>query len=241
MFTCKHAYIDGLLRCFTLARTVQLASTGNSTQRAELSSSAVAYPALDWYTKSPIMSAENDSLESLKALKKVFDVRGCKAAPGCPSRLCCLSLQLHAGLMPIVRWRHTEQSEQCRHVSSSMHAHACSACIGTQRCHTPAALTHSHASCTLQEADEDGSGELDIDEFCTKLGPHLGVNLKRQQVAQLFLKIDADAGGTVDWWVLLQQQGLSRVGLSAVGTARIEVTLQESCRHCARSSGGFFG
>jgi hypothetical protein len=51
----------------------------------------------------------------------------------------------------------------------------------------------------LQAADEDGSGELDIDEFCAKLGPHLGVNLKRQQVAQLFMKIDADAGGTVDW------------------------------------------
>jgi hypothetical protein len=31
-------------------------------------------------------------------------------------------------------------------------------------------------------ADEDGSGELDIDEFCSKLGPHLGANLTRQQV-----------------------------------------------------------
>lgn len=50
-----------------------------------------------------------------------------------------------------------------------------------------------------QAADEDGSGELDIDEFCAKLGPHLGVNLKPQEVAQLFMKIDADAGGTVDW------------------------------------------
>lgn len=50
-----------------------------------------------------------------------------------------------------------------------------------------------------QEADEDGSGELDIDEFCAKLGPHLGNNLTRQQVSQLFMKIDADAGGTVDW------------------------------------------
>ena len=51
----------------------------------------------------------------------------------------------------------------------------------------------------MQEADEDGSGELDIDEFCAKLGPHLGYNLTRQQVSQLFMKIDADAGGTVDW------------------------------------------
>eukprot|EP00798_Chlamydomonas_sp_ICE-L_P024012 gene24012-9585_t len=51
----------------------------------------------------------------------------------------------------------------------------------------------------FDEADDDGSGELDIDEFCEKLGPHLGGNLTRQQISQLFLKIDADAGGTVDW------------------------------------------
>lgn len=34
----------------------------------------------------------------------------------------------------------------------------------------------------FEEADEDGSGELDIDEFCQKLGPWLGANLTRQQV-----------------------------------------------------------
>lgn len=51
----------------------------------------------------------------------------------------------------------------------------------------------------MQEADEDGSGELDIDEFCEKLGPHLGNNLTITQIRQLFMKIDADAGGTVDW------------------------------------------
>jgi hypothetical protein len=74
-------------------------------------------------------------------------------------------------------------------------------------CSCPAGLTaqlrlttaHLNHLIAPQAADEDGSGELDIDEFCAKLGPHLGVNLKPQQVAQLFMKIDADAGGTVDW------------------------------------------
>jgi uncharacterized metal-binding protein len=67
----------------------------------------------------------------------------------------------------------------------------------------------------LQAADEDGSGELDIDEFCAKLGPHLGVNLKRQQVAQLFMKIDADAGGTVDWCAPQLCSNIALVGCSS--------------------------
>lgn len=56
----------------------------------------------------------------------------------------------------------------------------------------------------FEEADEDGSGELDIDEFVEKLGPYLagatGVQLETMEdIRQLFMKIDADAGGTVDW------------------------------------------
>eukprot|EP00775_Hariotina_reticulata_P009116 gene9116-9285_t len=67
----------------------------------------------------------------------------------------------------------------------------------------------------FEAADEDGSGELDIDEFCAKLGPHLGVNLRRQQVAQLFMKIDADAGGTVDWDEFTNYMFLEKVQASA--------------------------
>lgn len=53
-----------------------------------------------------------------------------------------------------------------------------------------------------QDADEDGSGELDIDEFVEKIGPHLsGGHLRKTQIRQLFMKIDVDAGGTVDWYI----------------------------------------
>lgn len=57
----------------------------------------------------------------------------------------------------------------------------------------------THSLRTLQEADEDGTGELDINDFVEKLGPHLGKDLTKAQITQLFMKIDADAGGTVDW------------------------------------------
>ncbi len=52
----------------------------------------------------------------------------------------------------------------------------------------------------LQEADEDGHGQLSLEQFKSRLGPYL---LRPGQsdatLTQLFLKIDADAGGTVDW------------------------------------------
>ena len=67
----------------------------------------------------------------------------------------------------------------------------------------------------MQEADEDGSGELDPDEFYEKLGPYLGQNLKHSQVAQLFMRIDADCGGTIDWEV-----GAGRAGHVLVQNSR---------------------
>jgi hypothetical protein len=38
----------------------------------------------------------------------------------------------------------------------------------------------------MQEADADGSGELDPNEFYEKLGPFLGPNLTRTQVSNPF-------------------------------------------------------
>jgi hypothetical protein len=56
-------------------------------------------------------------------------------------------------------------------------------------------------TCVLQEADEDGSGELDPDEFFEKLGPYLGQGMSQTDCARLFMRIDADCGGTIDWQV----------------------------------------
>lgn len=51
----------------------------------------------------------------------------------------------------------------------------------------------------MQLADAQGTGQLSIDDFCSKLGPVLGANVSRAELTQLFMKIDADCGGTVDW------------------------------------------
>lgn len=55
--------------------------------------------------------------------------------------------------------------------------------------HPPPPPHQAHPA--LQEADETGRGRLDIDTFCSKLAPHLGVDLTGEQAAQLFMKIDA--------------------------------------------------
>jgi hypothetical protein len=106
--------------------------------------------------------------------------------------------------------RSTWSSSRCSRASLRC---AC-VCVWQQQ-HTQAARLSAHAQHTsnLQAADEDGSGELDIDEFCSQLGPHLGFNLRPQQVAQLFMKIDADAGGTVDWCVCAWVGVYMRVGV----------------------------
>ena len=55
--------------------------------------------------------------------------------------------------------------------------------------------------CTVfsQTADEEGTGELDIEAFKAKMAPHLGQGTSDTELMQLFMKIDADCGGTVDW------------------------------------------
>ncbi|KAL4440619.1 hypothetical protein ABPG75_003620 [Micractinium tetrahymenae] len=67
----------------------------------------------------------------------------------------------------------------------------------------------------FEEADEDGSGELDPDEFYEQLGPYLGQGLSPAAVSQLFMRIDADCGGTIDWQEFINYFFLQRADSSA--------------------------
>ena len=46
-------------------------------------------------------------------------------------------------------------------------------------------------------ADDDGSGELNLREFIAAFGKVLGKGLNYKQLNQLFMRIDADSGGSV--------------------------------------------
>ena len=52
---------------------------------------------------------------------------------------------------------------------------------------------------SLQESPNEFNLELTIEEFREKIGPHLGAGTTLTDIDQLFMKIDADCGGTVDW------------------------------------------
>ena len=52
---------------------------------------------------------------------------------------------------------------------------------------------------SLQESPNEFNLELTIEEFREKIGPHLGPGTTLTDMDQLFMKIDADCGGTVDW------------------------------------------
>ena len=63
-------------------------------------------------------------------------------------------------------------------------------------------------------ADSDGGGALELDEFVQYFGDIIGKDLSKKQLLQLFMKIDADSNGSVEWpefmnYMLLENQTLS--------------------------------
>ena len=51
----------------------------------------------------------------------------------------------------------------------------------------------------FDEADEDGGGSLDLEEFREAFGTILGEGLTMDQMTMMFMKIDANSDGSVDW------------------------------------------
>ena len=50
-------------------------------------------------------------------------------------------------------------------------------------------------------ADDSGDGELDLNEFIRAFGRVLGKGLNYKQLNQLFMRIDADSGGSVGKYI----------------------------------------
>lgn len=51
----------------------------------------------------------------------------------------------------------------------------------------------------FEQADKDQGNTLDIDEFTEAFGGVLGKGMNEKQLKQLFMKIDADSNGGVEW------------------------------------------
>lgn len=67
----------------------------------------------------------------------------------------------------------------------------------------------------FDQADIDKEGSLDIEEFAAAFGG-LNEGKSQTQITRLFMKIDADAGGTIDWkefmnYILLENETLSNM------------------------------
>ena len=64
----------------------------------------------------------------------------------------------------------------------------------------------------FDHADEDGGGGLDMEEFLAAFGKIFAESLNDQELTNLFMKIDANSDGTVDWnefteYMLLENEG----------------------------------
>ena len=60
-------------------------------------------------------------------------------------------------------------------------------------------------------ADADKGGALELDEFVDAFKEIIGKNMTPKQLNQLFMKIDADSNGSVEWpefmnYMLLENQ-----------------------------------
>jgi hypothetical protein len=69
---------------------------------------------------------------------------------------------------------------------------------------------------SFEIADDDGNDGLDEDEFINHFGDVIGQGMTKKQLRHLFMKIDADAGASVDWnefmnYMLLENKTLQKM------------------------------
>jgi WD40 repeat protein len=87
----------------------------------------------------------------------------------------------------------------------------------------------------FQLADRDGGGGLDSAEFARAFGSVLGRGLSKLQLNQLFMKIDANSDGTVDWAEFTEYMLLENRGGELMKEA------DERCQYVARGAEGDSG
>jgi Ca2+-binding EF-hand superfamily protein len=66
----------------------------------------------------------------------------------------------------------------------------------------------------FEAADDDGNDGLDETEFIENFGEVIGKGMTNKQLRALFMRIDADAGGSVEWdefmnYMLLEHKTLN--------------------------------
>ena len=117
------------------------------------------------------------NLEQLAAMRQAFEVTESAARHHLPCHIC----------------QDTYMFTLCRRVMQVSEAGFPSAST------CPAKHGSASRQLFLQESPNEFNLELTIEEFREKIGPHLGPSTSQTEMDQLFMKIDADCGGTVDW------------------------------------------
>ena len=86
----------------------------------------------------------------------------------------------------------------------------------------------------FERADTDQGGSLDMEEFLEAFGGVLGENLTTTQLIHLFMKIDANSDGSVDWdeftqFMLLENQAAADMSDRSFAVRYMEQLVAQPC------------
>lgn len=71
-------------------------------------------------------------------------------------------------------------------------------------------------------ADTDKGGALELEEFIEAFGEIIGKNMNQKQLRQLFMRIDADSNGSVEWHEFMNYMLLENITLSSMKQEHFE-------------------